>query len=106
MTTHHHLQPRLRISEAILLLPYTLSSSSNVVRVVISTRMRWTGHVVRMGDIRGLYRVFVGKPEGKNHLGDRDVDGRIILRWLFRKWDLRAWSGSMLLRTGTGDGHL
>jgi hypothetical protein len=29
----------------------------------------------------------VGKPEGKNHLGDPDVDVRIILRWIFRKWD-------------------
>jgi len=35
----------------------------------------------------------VGKPEGKNHLEDPVVDGRIILRWIFRKWDVRAWSG-------------
>jgi hypothetical protein len=32
-----------------------------------------------------VYRVFVGKPEGKNHWGDQDVDGRIILGWIFRK---------------------
>jgi hypothetical protein len=30
----------------------------------------------------------VGKPEGKNYLGDPDLDGMIILRWLFRKWDV------------------
>jgi len=30
----------------------------------------------------------VGKPEGKSHLGDSGVDGRIILRWIFRKWDV------------------
>jgi len=31
--------------------------------------------------------VLVGKPEGKNHLEDPGIDGRIILRWTFRKWD-------------------
>ena len=40
----------------------------NIVRVVKSRRMRWTGHVVRMGG-RGVYRVLVGKPEGKRPLG-------------------------------------
>ena len=34
-----------------------------------------------------------GKPEGKNHLGDPGVDGRIILRWIFRKWDVGVWTG-------------
>jgi hypothetical protein len=37
---------------------------------------------------RGLYRGLMGKPEGKNHLGYAVVDGRIILRWIFRKWDV------------------
>jgi hypothetical protein len=35
---------------------------------------------------RDVYRVLVGKPEGKRPLGDPGVDGRIILRWIFRKW--------------------
>jgi hypothetical protein len=43
------------------------------------------GHVARKGERRGLYRVLVEKHEGKNHLGDPDLDGRIILRWIFRK---------------------
>jgi len=41
----------------------------NIVRVVKSRRMRWAGHVVRMGQGRGVYRVLVGKPEGKSPLG-------------------------------------
>jgi len=38
--------------------------------------------------VRSVYRVLVGKPEGKNHFGDPSVDGKIILRWIFRKWDV------------------
>jgi hypothetical protein len=48
-------------------------------------RMRWAGHVARMGEERVVHRVLVGKPEGKSHWGDPDVDRRIILRWMFRK---------------------
>jgi hypothetical protein len=39
------------------------------MRVVKSRRMRWAGHVARMGENRGVYRVLVGKPEGKRLLG-------------------------------------
>jgi len=42
-----------------------------------SRRMRWAGHVIRMGDRRGVYRVLVGKPEGRSPLG-RHRDGNII----------------------------
>jgi hypothetical protein len=51
-----------------------LYSLPNIVRVVKS-RMRWAGHVVRMGEERGVYRVLVGKPEEKRPLG------RPRLRW-------------------------
>jgi hypothetical protein len=34
------------------------------------------------------------------------VDGRIIMRWIFRKWDVEVWTASIWLRIGTGDGHL
>jgi len=49
---------------------------------------------------------FGGKHEGKDHVGDPDVDGRIILRWIFWKWDVEVWTGSSWARTGTGGGHL
>jgi len=44
-------------------------SSPNIVRVIKSRRMRWSGLVARMGEERGAYRVLVGKPEGKRLLG-------------------------------------
>jgi hypothetical protein len=43
-------------------------SSPNIVRLMKSRRMRWAGHVVRMGEERGVYMVLVGKPEGKRPL--------------------------------------
>jgi hypothetical protein len=46
-----------------------LYCSSNIVRVIKSRRMRWAGHVVRIGERRGVYRVLVGKHEGKRPLG-------------------------------------
>jgi hypothetical protein len=42
----------------------------------------------------------------RDHFGDPGLDGRIILRWIFRKWDVRLWNGSSWLRIGTGDRHL
>ena len=62
-----------------------LYSLPNIVRVVKSRRMRWAGHVACMGEDRGVHRVLVRKSEGKRHWGDQDVDGRIILIWIFRK---------------------
>jgi len=53
---------------------------------------------------KGVYRVLVGKLEGKRPLGRPNVDGRKILRWIFRKWDVATWTGSSWLRTGTGGG--
>jgi hypothetical protein len=41
-----------------------------------------------MGEVRGICRVLVGKPEGKDHWGDPGIDGRIILRWIFKKQDM------------------
>jgi hypothetical protein len=54
---------------------YDLYSSSNIIWVFKSRRMRWAGHVARIGDRRGAYRVLVGRAEGKRPLG------RPSLRW-------------------------
>ena len=48
---------------------HDLYSSPNIVRVIKSRRMRWAGHVARMDGERGVYRVLVGKPEGRRPLG-------------------------------------
>jgi hypothetical protein len=46
-----------------------LYSSPSIIRIIKTRRMRWVGHVSRMGEIRNAYRLFVGKPEGKRRLG-------------------------------------
>ena len=43
--------------------------------------------MARMEEERSVHKVLVGKPEGKRPLGDQDLEGRIILRWIFRKWE-------------------
>jgi len=58
------------------------------------------------GERTSVYRILVGKPEGEDHLGEPGVDGRIILRWIVRKWDVGLWTGWSWLRIGTVGGHL
>jgi hypothetical protein len=59
-----------------------------------------------MGDRRGVYKVLVGSLRERDHLEAPGVDGRIILMWIFRKWDVGTWTGSIWLRIRAGDGHL
>jgi hypothetical protein len=54
---------------------YALYSSPDIFQEIKSRRLRWAGHVTRMGESRGAYRVLVGKPEGRRPLGRRK------LRW-------------------------
>ena len=68
--------------------------------------MRWAGHVANIVR-RETYTGFRwGNLRERDHLGDPGVDGRIILRWNFRKCDVELWTGSSWLRIGTGGGHL
>jgi hypothetical protein len=79
-----------------------LYSSPNIIRVIKSRRMRWAGHVARMGEGRGAYRILVGRPEGRRPLG------RHRCRWEDNiKMDLQevrwgTWTGFIWLRIGTG----
>ena len=59
--------------------------SQNIIRVMKSRIMRWAGHVACMGE-RSVYSVLVGKREGKSHLEDRGLDGRIVLQCIFKTW--------------------
>jgi hypothetical protein len=85
---------------------HKLSTSPDIIRQIKSRRMRWAGHVARMGDERNVYRVLVGKPEGKRPLE------RPRRRWEDGiKMDLReigwgVWSGFSWLRIGTDGGLL
>ena len=83
-----------------------LYSLPSIVRVVKSRRMRWAGHVARMGEGRGVYRVLVGKPEGNRPLGRPRRRWEDKLRWIFRKWEGVVRTGWSWLRIGRGGGHL
>jgi len=68
-------------------------SSPNIILLIKSRRMKWAGHVARMGERGSVYTGFWwGILREKIHLEDRGVDGRIIIRWIFRKWDGGAWT--------------
>ena len=83
-----------------------LYCSPSIARVIKWRRMRWARHVTRMEEGRGVHKVLVGKPELKRPLGDQDVDGRIILRWILRKWEGVVGTGWSWRRIGTGGGSL
>jgi hypothetical protein len=59
-----------------------------------------------MGEERGVYRVLWGNLRERDHWRDPGIDGRIVLGWIFRKWDVGVWIGFGWLRIGTGDRHL
>ena len=54
----------------------------------------------------GVHRVLVGNLRERDQWGGPDADGRIILRWIFRKWEWVVGTGWSWLRIGKGDGHL
>jgi hypothetical protein len=83
---------------------HNLYLSPDIIRQVKLRRMRWAGHVARMGEERKLYKVLMGKPEGKRPPGRprrRWEDG---IRMDLREIGLGVWIGFDWLRTGTGGG--
>jgi hypothetical protein len=64
------------------------------------------GTLARMGTGGAYTGFWWGNLRERDHLEEPGVDGRIILRWIFRKWDMGAWTGSSWFRIGTGAGHL
>jgi len=73
-----------------------LYSSPNTVRVIKLRRMRWAGHVARMRERRGIYRVSMGKPEGRRSLGRPRRRWENNIKIIFRKWDVGELIGSSL----------
>jgi hypothetical protein len=65
-------------------------SSLNIIRVIKSRRLRWAGHVARMGERQVHAGLWWGDLREGDHLGDPGIDGRIILTWIFKKWDVGA----------------
>jgi len=55
-----------------------------------------------MGERRNMNIDLVGNLRERDHLGDPGVDGKIMLRWIFRMWDVGVWTGWSWLRIGTG----
>ena len=83
-----------------------LCCSHNIVRVIKSRRMRWAGHVARMGEERGCIGPWWGNRREEDHWGDLGVDGWIILGWISRGWDVGIWTGLGWPRIETGGGSL
>jgi hypothetical protein len=69
-----------------------LYSSPNIIRVIEWRRMRRAGHVARMGRREVHTGFWWGYLREGDHMGDPGVDGKIILKWIFKKWD-GAWIG-------------
>jgi len=67
--------------------------------------MKWAGHVARMGRGEAYTGFWWRNLKKRDHLKDQGLDRRIILRWIFMKWDMGTWTGLIWLRIGTGGGH-
>ena len=82
-----------------------LYSSPIIFRGIKSRRPRCAGYVARMGERRGVYRFSVGNLRERDRLEEAGVDGKIILIWIFRAWNVGVWTGSIWIGIGTGGGH-
>jgi hypothetical protein len=85
---------------------HNLYSSPCIIRMIKSRRMRWAGHVARMGEKRIAYRILVNSQKERDHWKDQDVDGWTILKWILEREDEIVWIGLIWLRIGTSGGLL
>jgi hypothetical protein len=85
---------------------HSLYSSPNIVMVIKSRRMKWAGHVARMGEGKDVYRVLVGGPNVIDHWEDLVVGGRITLRWTLGRLGSMGRTGFRWLRMGSSGGIL
>ena len=76
-----------------------LYSSPNIIWMMKSRRMRRVGHVAH----RGIRREYT---TNRGHLEEPGIDKSLILKWIFKVWDGRAWTGLVWLRTGANGGPL
>ena len=83
-----------------------LYSSPNIVRVIKSRRMRCVEHVARMGAGRGVYRVLVGKPEGRRPLGRPKLRLEDNIKMDLQEVGYGVWIGLSWLSIGIGSRHL
>jgi hypothetical protein len=82
-----------------------LYCSPSIIRVIKSRRMRWAGHVARMGEVSNAYSILIGKPEGRRPLGRPRRRWKDNIQMDLREMGLGMWIGLIWLRIGT-DGDL
>jgi hypothetical protein len=80
-----------------------LYSSPSIIRMINSRRMRWVGHVARIGEKRNMYKLFIRKTEGKRSLGR---SRHRLCGYILEKQDGVVWTGLVWLRMGTSEGLL
>jgi hypothetical protein len=85
---------------------HNMYSSPDIIRQIKSRRMRWAGHVARMGEGKNCTRFWWERTKEKDHLKDKGVDGRMGLEWILGRLVGGMWSEFTWLRIGTIGGLL